>query len=197
MKDIDYQQHDGIEYRTDADINRTDADKNCTDADKNRTNADVRIIQINVNKLFFAESFHEGYNNGPFIPIFQDALKVIACDKAVKPGTKTVLMYLLACVDEKNNICTQLQDIARDLNCSVDTVTRAIQQLITMQVLCRRNACGVRTQMYGFTDKIINPRLAVKGNMRRLKKSPLPSIRSADGRKHLLIEGMIPVNDNF
>ena len=196
MKGVDYQEFNGIGFRTDADWNRTDADWNRTDADKNRMDAEV-MIQINVNNLFISGSNLEGYNNGPFIPVFQDMLKEISCDTTMKPGTVRVLLYLISRVDEKNNICAQMQDIIKDLKCSSDTVSRAIQQLITMRILCKRNDCGCRTPKYEFTDKIINPRLAAKGNMRRLKKSGLPNILNASGVRYLLHEGTIPINDNF
>lgn len=175
MNSFDSQEVECNASRTVAPENRILADEIRTCAPENRTAAPNVIInnlaQINIQNVVYAD--RSSYNNGHFIPVFQDAIRAIACNPFVKPGTLRVLDYILGTVDENNCFFQELADIASSIGCSEDTVERAIKQLVSMHVICKKEGARDRS-LYELSDKILNPRLAFKGNTRKLRKDDMP-----------------------
>ena len=160
---------------------RMGAAENRMDAATSRTGADINVAIINVGNLVInSPGPKSGYFNGRFIPVFQDPLLAITCNKNVKPGTLRVLLYLISVVDDNNCISESVQSIANHLCISDDTVRRALTQLLQMQVICRKSDTGDRLDVYELTDKIMNPRLAYKGNTKLLNKAQLPNLLAPD-----------------
>lgn len=197
MKTIDCKQFEIVDSRIDAEIPRIDAVDYRNDAADSRKHADAskvvinnNLAQININAIVLDSG---SYHNGHFIPVFQDAIIAIACDSSVKSGTLRVLFYILGKVDEHNNICLEVADIVNSLATSDDTVYRAIKQLTDMQVICRKAGARARS-LYTLSDKILNPRVAYKGNTRKLKKDSLPLLLTPDG-EHPLIPSDFPSPD--
>lgn len=179
MKNADNQAYILERGRMGAAIRRTGAAENCRDAATSRIGADINVAIINVGNIVInSPGLKNGYYNGRFIPVFQDALLAIVCNENVKPGTIRVMNYLMSVVDEKNCITESVQTIANHLHISDDTVRRALSQLIQMQVLCRKSDTGDRCDVYALSDKLMNPRLAYKGNTRLLNKDFLPPLLS-------------------
>ena len=175
MNSIDFQDIGHANNRTVAPEYRIPAEENRTNAPDKRTAAPNVVItnlaQINIQNVVYAD--RSSYNNGHFIPVFQDAIRAIACNQSVKPGTRRVLDYILGTVDENNCFYEELVDIANNLGCSEDTVERAIKQLISMHVICKKEGARDRS-LYELSDKILNPRIAFKGNTRKLRKNDMP-----------------------
>lgn len=140
-------------------------------ASGNSTGVTINLAQINIQTIVYADS--SSYNNGHFTPVFQDAILAIACNPDVKPGTRRVLEYILGTVDENNCFNEELTDIANHLGCSEDTVERAIKQLVSMHIICKKEGARDRS-LYELSDKILNPRFAFKGNTRKLRKDAMP-----------------------
>ena len=157
------------EYRSDAAEYRNDAEGDCNAAAK--PGAVVNMAQININNIVVSNTAI--YRNGPFIPVFQDAIRAIACNTEVKPGTRRVLDYILGTVDENNCFNYGITDMASNLGCSVDTVERAMIQLVKMNIVCKKEGSRERS-VYELSNKILNPRIAKKGNTRQLLKTDLP-----------------------
>lgn len=175
MNSIDSQDIGHANNRTGALEYRIRADENRTNAPNKRAGAPNVVInnmaQINIQNIVYAD--RSSYNNGHFIPVFQDAIRAIACNSSVKPGTRRVLDYILGTVDENNCFYEELSDIASNLGCSEDTVERAIKQLVSMHVICKKEGARDRS-LYELSDKILNPRFAFKGNTRKLRKDDMP-----------------------
>lgn len=175
MESAEFQMVDTATNRTDALEPRNLADGNRTNAPDERTGAPHVVItnlaQINIQNIVYTD--RSSYNNGHFIPVFQDAIRAIACNPDVKPGTLRILDYILGTVDENNCFYEELSDIANNLGCSEDTVERAIKQLVSMHVICKKEGARDRS-LYELSDKILNPRFAFKGNTRKLRKDAMP-----------------------
>ena len=175
MNSIDSQDIGYADIRTVAPEYRIPAEENRTNAPEKRNDAPNVVItnlaQINIQKVVYAD--RSSYNNGHFIPVFQDAIRAIACNPDVKPGTRRVLDYILGTVDENNCFYEELADIANNLGCSEDTVERAIKQLVSMHIICKKEGARDRS-LYELSDKILNPRFAFKGNTRKLRKDDMP-----------------------
>ena len=206
MEVFENQVDDSRERRMDAANSRTDADENRMDAANSRTdaaaNVTYNVAYINVQNITIPNEVagHKGYSNGHFLPVFQDAFCAIACNTQIKAGTIRILMYLLSIVDENNRIMGSTKTIAKHLGLSGDTVRRAISQLVSMQIICRISDT-FHQNIYELTDKIINPRLAYKGNTRKLNKKSLPLLLSPEyvGKYQppLLLEDTILSSDEF
>jgi len=67
---------------------------------------------------------------------------------------------------------------------SMRTVYRAINTLIAMQLICQKQSG--HNSMFCLSDKIINPRIAFKGNTTRMNKYMIPPILSPDGKTPLI-----------
>lgn len=175
MKNIESQDIGHADIRTVAPEYRIPAEENRTNAPDKRNDAPnvvfANLAQINIQNVVYSD--RSSYNNGRFIPVFQDAIRAIACNPSVKPGTRRVLDYIIGTVDENNCFYEELADIAINLGCSEDTVERAIKQLISMQVICKKEGARDRS-LYELSDKILNPRIAFKGNTRKLRKEDMP-----------------------
>lgn len=175
MNSIDSQDIGHANNRTGALEYRILAEENRMNAPDKRTGAPnvvfTNLAQINIQNVVYAD--RSSYNNGHFIPVFQDAIRAIACNSSVKPGTRRVLDYILGTVDENNCFYEELSDIASNLGCSEDTVERAIKQLVSMHVICKKEGARDRS-LYELSDKILNPRFAFKGNTRKLRKDDMP-----------------------
>ena len=139
----------------------------------------INIAQVNI----LLDPTRSSYTNGMFIPVFQGALGEIA-KLNLKGDTLRVLLLILANIDEKNNICLSLKDIAEDLKCSLSSVYRAIRELETMQIICHKG--DRHGKRYELSSKLVNPRLAYRGNTRYLRKESLPLLLTPDGQKPLL-----------
>jgi len=170
-----------VEKSNAAEISRNAADSIRSEAEAKRVF--VNMAQINVQAVVLPQS--ATYKNGPFIPVFQDALKAFACNEEVKPGTRRVLEYILGSVDENNCFSEELCDIATNLRCSEDTVERAIKQLVAMHIICKKAGARDRS-IYELSDKNLNPRLAFKGNTKNLRKEILPILLEPNGLVPLL-----------
>lgn len=175
MSNIDFQGIDHINNRNVALESRNPAEGTRTDEQEIRTDAPNVVInnmaQINIQHIVYSD--RSSYNNGHFIPVFQDAIRAIACNRYVKPGTRRVLDYILGTVDENNCFYEELTDIANNLSCSEDTVERALKQLVAMHIICKKEGARDRS-LYELSDKILNPRFAFKGNTRKLRKDDMP-----------------------
>ncbi len=171
------------ECRIDAGAIRTLAETTRIEAETTVSNVVVNLAQINISNIVVSNT--ASYKNGSFLPVFQDAMRAIACNPHVKPGTRRVLEYLLGTVDEKNCFSENLTDIADHLSCSIDTVERAIAQLIDMHVVCKIAGARGRST-YELSDKILNPRVGFKGNTRELRKESLPELLTPQNRAPLI-----------
>ena len=176
MKHIDYQDSGNNVIRNDAETTRNTALESRSNAadirsDAQPTNVVVNLAQININNVVVSNTF--SYKNGAFIPVFQDAIRAFACNQEVKPGTRRVLEYILGTVDENNCFSEEINDIADNVGCSVDTVERGLSQLIQMQIICKKAGARNRSR-YVLSDKILNPRMGFKGNTKKLCKNELP-----------------------
>lgn len=150
----------------------TNAPKESSNTDDGTSNdVVINLAQINIQNIVYAD--RSSYNNGHFIPVFQDAIRALACNQNVKPGTRRVLDYIIGTVDENNCFYEELGDIAKNLGCSDDTVERAIKQLVSMHIICKKEGARDRS-LYELSDKILNPRFAYKGNTRKLRKDNMP-----------------------
>jgi len=193
VENIDFQQFSNRENRMDAEICRTDAAKYRTDAELRRMDAGELKANVIVNKIetinvqAIVVDDQSGYHNGAFIPVFQDAILAIARNDAIKSGTLRVLCFILGTVDEKNRFVVEIKDIALYLKISDDTVSRAIKQLIEMNIICRVEGARDRSR-YVLSDKILNPRVAYKGNTRKLNKDNLPILLVPGGKNPLIPE---------
>lgn len=112
-----------------------------------------------------------GYHNGPFIPVFQDALRALASIELTGVNSR-VLLYILGSVDEKNCISVDVSDIAESLKCSRQSVYNSLRTLEKMQIICHRGSSHGKE--YELESKIVNPRLAYKGNTRKINCSAVP-----------------------
>lgn len=149
-----------------------------------RTNISLQLTQVIVS---VAKEATRGYDNGTFIPVFQDALGAIARDTKLTGMTLRVLCFLLSRVQPNNRIYINRTEIAEILCCDISSVSRAINTLIKMNIICS-DGSDTTQHHYTMSPNIINPRLAYHGNTRKLKKNTLPVLLSSDGN-HPLIQG--------
>ena len=147
------------------------------------TNVTTNIAQVNI----VLDPSQGVYQNGMFIPVFQDALMEVAKLTTLKGATLRVLLYILSCVDEKNNINVTMAEISSELGCSYSSVNRAITVLEDMNIICRHKG-DRRGRKFELTTKLVNPRLAYRGNTRYLRKEGLPLLLKPDGDTPLIPE---------
>ena len=134
----------------------------------NTTNVGV----ININNIFITSPAN--YKNGNFVAVFCPELKAISCCPNLHPATFRVLNYLLASIIEGNKLEVSLDKMKQELPLSPATIWRALKDLTEANILCRIE--GAPHNRYTFTDRLINPRLAIRGNTRQLNKDAMPSI---------------------
>lgn len=134
---------------------------------KNITN----IALVNIGS-FHIKGGRLGYNNGPFLPVFQKPLLALSKEEKVSGYILKVLIHILGSVDEKNRINITVAEIAKDIHCSKPTVYKALDTLEKMHIICHIE--GRRGGKYELDSKIVNPRLACKGSTLDLDLSTLP-----------------------
>lgn len=197
MENANIQCFDALRSRKFADETRKTADETCKTAGETRKTAgkskvvinNISVSVVNINAIRVEN--HGSYHNGAFIPVFQSAIQAIACDQNIKNRTIRILLYIIGNVDENNCFCSSIKNIAVVLNCSEDTVERAIKQLISMNIICRKEESRERS-LYELSDKVLNPRVAFKGNTRKLCLDGLPLLLGSEGKEQLL-----PSSDPF
>lgn len=151
----------------------------------------TNIAQVNI----VLDTSPYGYHNGDFIPVFQDALYEVAKLPTLNGQTIRVLLLILSCVDDKNSINLTITEIANELGCSYSSVYRAIRDLETMNIICHKG--DRRGRKYELTSKLVNPRLAYRGNTRKLKKDHLPILFQTDGITPLLPDSVVVPDIEF
>ena len=123
--------------------------------------------------------------NGDYIPIFQDALRAIACERSITGIAKDILLYLLSITDMNNHVIIDQQGIADLLKCNLSTVYRSISALKKMRILCQDD----NSRSYLVSSKLIkmiNPRLAYRGRITKINKNALPELLDSEGKSPLI-----------
>lgn len=143
----------------------------------NKTN----IAQLNV---FVSDHAAPYMKNGYFTVVFQRELDAVVSNRNMSSSSFRVLGYLIAHVDNRNQITVTVKQIQKALKYSAPTIYRALDTLISMQLICRRGkGDGNRFEL---TSKLLNPRLAFYGNSQKLLKNNTPLILAPDGLTKLL-----------
>lgn len=134
------------------------------------------------------------YHNGGFIPVFQKELESIVINKGLTDKTLRVLVLILCYVDENNRISISGDEMSRMLNCNRSTIYRALNVLVKMNVICKSKS---DSRVYVLRPQLLNPRLAFKGNTKRLLKENLPLLMAPDGETLLLPDAKFIEAPNF
>lgn len=151
--------------------------------EKEMENLIIRQVSITEIKV----SGQEQYTNGDFIPMFIDVLQGIAKDDKIKPTTLRVLLYILTIVDKNNDVHIDITDISEQLGLGKTSVYQAIGHLISMNILCHDpNHKTKRKGKFKLNLYVLNPRVAYRGNTRKINKYLAPVILSSDGETPLL-----------
>ena len=146
---------------------------------------DLIIRQVSITEI--KVSGQEQYTNGDFIPMFIDVLQGIAKDDKMKPTTLRVLLYILTIVDKNNYVHIDITDISEQIGLGKTSVYKAIGYLITMNVLCHDPNHKTRIKgKFKLNLYVLNPRVAYRGNTRKINKYLAPAILSSDGETPLL-----------
>lgn len=135
-----------------------------------------------------------GTHNGNFIPVFQAELEAFAAERNVPPETYRIFLFLLARVDSNNTINTSIQDMMLVLKLSRSCIYRSLNVLVTMKIICQLK--NSKNRRFSFDEKIINPRLAFRGDTRRIKKGVLPLLMRYNGSEKL-IPNSLSINSDF
>ena len=134
---------------------------------------------INFGQIIITGNDH--YNNGDFIPIFLDELFWLAvklCDTTLR-----VLVYLLSQTDKNNQVTIDIEDMMECLAIKKTSAYKSISTLKTMQILCKAKESKKK---YKISLCVINPRLAYRGNTRKINKHLAPVILEPNGKFELI-----------
>ena len=162
--------------------------------EKKMENPIIRQVSITEIKV----SGQEQYTNGDFIPMFIDVLQGIAKDDKMKPTTLRVLLYILTIVDKNNEVQIDITDISEQIGLGKTSVYKAVGHLITMNVLCHDpNHKTKRKGKFKLNLYVLNPRVAYRGNTRKINKYLAPVVLSSDGETPLLPSPNNEFKNNF
>lgn len=150
---------------------------------------EIHIESISINAIFVDGKGR--YGNGEFVAVFSEAAKAIAACSDFHEGALRVCLYLLGHVS-KHQVFEKvtLKDIEKKLSMSESTARRAVQSLMSANVICRCSDGG--TSLYALSDKLFNPRVAVHGNTKKLNKKDMPLLLSPSGVPLLGSKGFAP-----
>lgn len=192
MEAIDNQPISDGANRTGAVISRMDADENRMDAAVGRTNAATinNIAIINAQSIYIEGPSPYTRDHGQYVLVFQEALKAVATNTEVLPGTLRVLLYVLAIVESDNCFAVEVRDIAANTGYSIDTVERALKQLIQMCIICKKAGTRERS-IYELSNKMLNPRMGLRKDTRKIRMDDLPELRAPDAVTPLIAAPII------
>lgn len=150
--------------------------------------APITIAQICVNNIYISGRGH--YGNGDFIACFCDALLGIAKCKDFHANTLRVLLFMLGSMTKKPYLGLSFIDIKEGLGMADTSLRRAIEILVNSHILC--STSEGHANIYRLSEAIINPRVAIHGNTKKLNKKGMPKLlRPNDGG--YLIESDAPM----
>lgn len=137
----------------------------------------VTIASICIQNIFLDGAGH--YANGDFVVAFCDALVAIAKCPDFHESTLRVLLFLMGRTSKQLCLGATFEDIMKELSMSEASTRRAIKTLTLSQIICKKTDGGAN--LYRLSDKLLNPRVAVHGNTKKLNKREMPPLLTPIG----------------
>lgn len=146
---------------------------------ENNDDARLNISTIVINNIFIPGQGR--YGNGDFVAAFCEPLGMIAQCSEFHGSDLRLLLYLMSKLTRQ--LCfssVTFQEIQTNLHMSESTARRTVKNLIRCNILCQSTDAG---KLYRLSDKLINPRVAVHGNTKKVNKKDMPILYAPDGEE--------------
>lgn len=134
----------------------------------------ARRIQYEIERIRIRLIDHapKAYENGRFVPIFQDAAAAIAIAENLTGVDLKLLFYILSVLDESNGFTIIAAKVAELLLTTRQSINRSVKKLIAMKIICADEDNSKHSFKLG--EYLLNPRIAYWGDTRTIDKTKLP-----------------------
>lgn len=133
----------------------------------------ARKIQYDIERIriSFIDHTPKAYENGRFVPIFQDAAAAIAMAENLTGVDLKLMFLIISTLDERNSFKIIPTKVAERLNVTRQAISKSVKKLIDMKIIC---ADENDPNNYKLGEYVLNPRIAFWGDTRSIDKTKLP-----------------------
>lgn len=133
-----------------------------------------REIEYKIERISirFVEHALKPYENGRFVPLFQDAAYAISICRSLHETDLRLLFYIFSSLDEKNRFSISPTKVSQRLQTTRQSINRSVKKLVQMKIICSDESSD--SYIFRLGDYVLNPVIAFWGDTRLVDKKNLP-----------------------
>lgn len=132
-----------------------------------------RKIEYDIERIRIRYIDHtpRAYENGRFVPIFQDAAALLAMAENLTGVDLKLMFHIISILDERNSFKITPTKVAERLHTTRQSINRSVNKLVNMKIIC---ADEDDSNNYKLGEFVLNPRIGFWGDTRSIDKTNLP-----------------------